>query len=186
MSDEEPKTQFKFMLPVEVKARLEEAAQLNRRSLSAEIIDRLSFSIENPPSAVQAIKREWAAADSDLTTMETDLRFQAEEMRKLVKANKALQQKNKETVEHVISMMYHVLNYMDDIPEELAIWAYDIIRGSRNQQLFTDEISEYDIPAPDVQAIIKQERARYRALAMDMIKQEIELPFPDIENSTES
>lgn len=48
MSEEEQRTQFKFMLPVDVKARLEEAAQQNRRSLSAEIINRLQASFESP------------------------------------------------------------------------------------------------------------------------------------------
>lgn len=182
MTEEEQRTQFKFMIPVAVKARLEEAAQQNRRSLSAEIIERLSFSVEYPPPAVEKMKREWEAADTDLTIMETDLRSQSEEIQRLRNENRALQKNNKESADLVISMMYHVLNYMDDIPEDLTIWAYQIIRGSRHQKLLTDERSDYDLPAPDIQEVIKADRAQYRRLAIEEIKREIELPFPESES----
>lgn len=43
MSEEE-RVQFKLMLPADLKAHLEENARINRRSLSAEIIERLEAS----------------------------------------------------------------------------------------------------------------------------------------------
>lgn len=78
MAENEERTQFKLMLPVEVKAHLEEAAHEKRRSLSAEIIARLDFSITNPPEVVQELKRKLEAIDDELNVMEGDLKEQAQ------------------------------------------------------------------------------------------------------------
>ncbi len=50
--DDEKRVQYKFMIPVSLKERLEEAAHISRRSLSAEIIARLdvSFMIDGEPT----------------------------------------------------------------------------------------------------------------------------------------
>lgn len=45
MSDD-PRIQYKFMIPASMKQRLEDAAHENRRSLSAEIISRLETTLE--------------------------------------------------------------------------------------------------------------------------------------------
>lgn len=50
MSMSEPeKLQFKFLIPAELKASLEKEAHKNRRSLSAEIIQRLQDSLAPSP-----------------------------------------------------------------------------------------------------------------------------------------
>jgi hypothetical protein len=43
----EERVQYKFMIPATLKAALENAAEVNRRSLSAEIIDRLENSVQS-------------------------------------------------------------------------------------------------------------------------------------------
>ena len=51
MTDDE-KVQFKLMIPGSLKVRLELVAQQQRRSLSAEIIDRLERSFQEPISPI--------------------------------------------------------------------------------------------------------------------------------------
>lgn len=47
-----PDIQFKLRLPAEIKARLEEAAEVGGRSLSAEIVYRLEQSFSHPQGPV--------------------------------------------------------------------------------------------------------------------------------------
>ncbi|MCL4217738.1 MAG: Arc family DNA-binding protein [Candidatus Hydrogenedentes bacterium] len=67
---EDPRIQYKFMIPASMKQRLEDAAHENRRSLSAEIISRLETTLEmdayvpkanahpeEPPSLRELIER---------------------------------------------------------------------------------------------------------------------------------
>lgn len=42
------RAQYKFMIPLALKAKLEEAAHANRRSMSAEVIARLEASFDGP------------------------------------------------------------------------------------------------------------------------------------------
>lgn len=55
MSDD-PRIQYKFMIPESLKTALEDAAHDNRRSLSAEIIARLQASFEVPSPQMEQFK----------------------------------------------------------------------------------------------------------------------------------
>ena len=54
---DDPRLQFKFMIPASLKAKLEDAAHDNRRSLSAEIVARLEESLAQGTSRVPPL---WA------------------------------------------------------------------------------------------------------------------------------
>lgn len=56
---EDDRVQYKFMIPASLKARLEEQAHDNRRSLSAEIISRLEQSFYRPLPEGMTDPTEW-------------------------------------------------------------------------------------------------------------------------------
>ncbi|WP_428029815.1 Arc family DNA-binding protein [Ancylobacter sp.] len=56
---EDDRVQYKFMIPASLKARLEDQAHENRRSLSAEIISRLEQSFSRPLPEGMTDPTEW-------------------------------------------------------------------------------------------------------------------------------
>lgn len=164
------RTQFKMMLPVEIKTRLEEAAHQNRRSLSAEIISRLEFSITNPPDAVELLKMKFESLVSEIDKMEEDLRSQAETIALQRELNSKLETAFHRTTDVQRRVLYHVLSYIDDIPKELAIWVFDIAEGLNREVVAQEQLNATSITEEEAIARIKEKRDHFQDEAYKLVK----------------
>jgi TolA-binding protein len=176
MAENEERAQFKLMLPVETKSRLEEAAHENRRSLSAEIISRLEFTLSNPPQAVEALKRQSDALDDEINSMETDLRYLADNVKTLQDANTNLKNLVDGSRELPLRLMHHVLNYIDVLPDELTIWAYEITKLLERPDLVQDNLPEPDIAPDEAKRRLKMKRDEFRKQLIAGIRRELKSP----------
>jgi Arc-like DNA binding domain len=176
MADNEEKTQFKLMLPIEVKSRLEEAAHENRRSLSAEIIARLEHSVANPPEAVEALKRQSDALDDEINIMEEDLRHLADNIKSLQGANANLKELVDDSAELPLRLMHHILTYIDAVPDELAIWAYDMTQLLERRDFVSEELSGPEPTHTETRRRLKMKRDEFRKQAIAQIKKKLSDP----------
>lgn len=126
MAKQDDYVRYTIRVPKEVFDPLEKAAEAANRSANAEIIARLEFSVEHPKEEFERLVRKLDSLQNEIVLMEMDLKDQATTIEGL-KGEKA---ELKRLLTHLRDLqerlMYHVLNYIDEIPAELAIWAFDM------------------------------------------------------------
>lgn len=170
MAKQDDYVRYTIRVPKEVFGPLEDAAHDANRSANAEIIERLAFSIANPPKMIEKLKRDFNALDDEINVMEGDLKEQAENIRNLLSANQALKNVIDGRHDFERRLMFHVLNYIDEIPEELAIWAYDIAQISGREEILSEQIAGREIPDEEARLIIKRERDEFKKEYVNKIK----------------
>ncbi|MCW0983066.1 hypothetical protein OK142_19765 [Agrobacterium sp. BT-220-3] len=162
MSDPE-RIQYKLMVPADLKEQLEEAAHGNRRSLSAEIIERLTFSVEHPPE-------HWEKLSRAVQTLESELDQAAAKYDALARHAEVMNAVSDQEFDYQLRLMYHVLNYVDDIPIDLAVWAFDMIATIERSEFMSYFYKNPELSEAEIREMIKARRENRRQEAMEAIK----------------
>lgn len=143
------------------------------RSMNAEIVARLSFSMKTPPEIVEKLIEQADALDDEINVMEMDLRDQAKTIQELQKTCEKLNDLIERYREYERRMFLHVLFYIDEIPEDLAIWAYDMAHFPGHEANLLQRVKEGQISPTAAKTKIKRKRDSAREEAFRIIRQKL-------------
>lgn len=170
MAKQDDYVRYTIRVPKEIFEPLEKAAHESNRSANAEIIARLAYTVANPPEAVEALKRQSDALDDEINLMEGDLRGLADNVKALQEANANLKEMIDSGAELPLRLMHHILNYIDDVPDELAIWAYEIVNLLEQKVLVQEELPQPDAKPAEARRRLKMKRDEFRKQAIARIR----------------
>lgn len=162
MSDPE-RIQYKLMIPAGLKEQLEEAAHGNRRSLSAEIIERLTFSVEHP-------QEHWEKLSHAVQTLDNELDQAAAKYDALARHAEVMNAVSAQEFDYQLRLMYHVLNYVDDIPIDLAVWAFDMIATIERSEFMSYFYKNPELSEAEIRELIKERREDRRKETLEAMK----------------
>jgi len=171
MAKQDDYARYTIRIPQEVYSALEQAATAANRSVNAEIVERLTYAVEHPRSHYELLLTK---LHSLATQSEEDERALEDAQRRidaLAEAAAKLKFVADQGFDFQRKLMYHVLNYVDDIPPELAIWAYDVIASVERTAFLQTKLSNSDLDDQEARKLIKERRAEYQREAMALLKQ---------------
>ncbi|MDP9571485.1 UNVERIFIED_ORG: hypothetical protein J2W66_001970 [Agrobacterium larrymoorei] len=164
MAKQDDYARYTIRVPKEVYSAVEMAAEQNGRSLNAEIVDRLAFSVAHPAE-------EWEELSIAVQVLTGDLKRAEEKLEAVIRHADVLSAVSDQEFDYQLRMMYQVLNYLDEIPVELAIWAFDIIAAIERNQFTAQFNMNDDLSAEEIRDIIRHRReARRREVLTDIRK----------------
>ncbi|SIR06488.1 Arc-like DNA binding domain-containing protein [Rhizobium sp. RU35A] len=173
MAKQDDYSRYTIRVPRDVYAAIENSAEAANRSVNAEITARLEFSIANPPSTVEGLRRRIEALESEIGLMEQDLKDQASEMeslREIISNAKYFLDKNRD---YQRRLMFHVLNYIDEIPEDLAIWAHDVAMADKKDDILREQILQGKISGQDSIRKIREKRQTFIKRQIEIIRESL-------------
>ena len=170
MAKQDDYTRYTIRVPKQIFEPIEAAAHAAGRSVNSEVIARLNDSIKLPASLFEKLAAELKASEEEVDVMEADLKNQAEDIRNLVDANAELKKLVDHSRDFEKRLMYHVLNYIDEIPAELAIWAYDMAQIAARQQIFSEQLASDGISESEALAMLRHLKDTFNEEQLEMIK----------------
>ncbi len=175
MTERSPQDQDKYVVrfPDGMRDRLKEEAANSGRSLNAEIVNRISFTLENHPETILDLMTQIDGVENEITVMEGDLRSQALEIAELKRQNGKLLEIIETNSEFQNRLMYRVLSYLDEIPRDLAIWAYDMIQLSDPRPAAGRLLQDSDVSEDEARQRMIEERDKFQERAIDAIKEHL-------------
>lgn len=151
MAKQDDYTRYTIRVPREAYAHLETAAREAGRSINAEIVDRLTYAIEHPRSEFRAMSIQIQEYDALLD----DAEIKIEE---LTEKGNALGEIVNSGFESEKRLMYQVLNYLNEIPIELAIWAFDMIAIVERSEFMSHYSANTDLNVSEIKSLIAERR----------------------------
>lgn len=168
MSDPKPgrgSDQFPLRFPDGMRDIIKNRADSSGRSMNAEIIAILESAIDNPPELVADLKKLTDMLDDECEILVGDLREKVEELEEAKKENVVLKDIVDKGFEFQQRLMYHVLNYIDDIPTELSLWAFDMAQIATRPKMPSEKTENSLSPETDARRRIIQNREAFKARA---------------------
>lgn len=163
MAKQDDYSRYTIRVPQHLYAALDEAASASNRSINAEIVERLAFAVEHPPEHWEKLSRAVQALDSELD--QAAAKYDA-----LARHAEVMNAVSDQEFDYQLRLMYHVLNYVDDIPIDLAVWAFDMIATIERSEFMSYFYKNPELSEAEIREMIKAKRENRRQEAMEAIK----------------
>lgn len=176
MSDPKPgrgSDQFPLRFPDGMRDIIKNRADSSGRSMNAEIVAILESAIANPPELVADLKKLTDMLDDECEIMVGDLREKVEELEEVKKENIALKEIVDKSFEFQQRLMYHVLNYIDEIPTELSLWAFDMAQIASRQKISSEKSENNLLPETEARRRIIENREAFKARARKALEEHL-------------
>ncbi|TDX77743.1 Arc-like DNA binding dprotein [Neorhizobium sp. R1-B] len=173
MAKQDDYARYTIRIPKDVYSALEEAASAANRSVNAEIVERLSYAVEHPRSHYELLLAKLHSLASQSEDDERTLEDAQRRIDAMAKAGEKLSFVAEQGFDFQRKLMYHVLNYVDEIPAELAIWAYDVISAVERTAVLNAMLANPDLNEQEARKVIKERRDAYRREALAFLKQHL-------------
>lgn len=163
MAKQDDYTRYTIRVPQHLYAALDQAASASNRSINAEIVERLAFAVEHPPEHWEKLASAVQALDSELD--EAAAKYDA-----LSRHAEIMNVVTDQEFDYQLRLMYHVLNYLDEIPIDLATWAFDMIAAIERNEFLSQSYKNPDLGEAEIRAIIKERRDQRRRETIEAIR----------------
>lgn len=174
MAKQDDYARYTVRIPQNLYAEIERAAEAANRSVNAEIVERLAYSVSTPAERVSEMENALEAMEGQLVVAERIISEAEEKIEAMSLGNAALSGIVRDHFSDLKKLMHQVLNYVDKIPIDLAIWAYDMtIIFSKNPKEDKRIERGYTSEA-EIRRIIRQYNETYKENYIKEIKEKID------------
>lgn len=130
---------FMLRLPEGMREQIKKTADENGRSMNAEIVERLSFALREDSESISELRNELKITKSELEREKTLRESANKNLDEITKLNGAYRILISDITTQITNIKYFILSYVDQIPFELSLWAYNFVNRSPDSIIKTRE-----------------------------------------------